>query len=135
MVVSLTAAGCLTLGSLGMAAAQSDSGPHTRHGSAGENATLTPKQVAGALPKLVGIVNGDRDIEISNRTPNPGRYKIVVRDSTKRHNWHLFGNGKSIKTTVRGEGRWVFRIRLTAGDYRVVCDPHADDMEFDLIVG
>jgi plastocyanin len=29
----------------------------------------------------------------------------------------------------------VFKLRLTAGSYRVVCDPHNDDMEFDLIVG
>ena len=79
-------------------------------------------------------MNDDRDIEISDRTPSPGRYRIVVRDSARRHNWHLYGNGKSIATTVRGTGRWVFKLRLTAGSYRVVCDPHNDDMEFDLIV-
>jgi plastocyanin len=106
---------------------------HTAHGRTGENPDLAPRRAA-KVPKLVGIVNGNRDIEISDRTPTPGRYKIVVRDSTRSHNWHLYGNGKSVYTTVRGTGRWVFKIRLTAGSYRVVCDPHNDDMEFDLIV-
>jgi hypothetical protein len=96
---------------------------------------LIPKRASGSLPKLVGIVNDNRDIEISDRTPRPGRYRIVVRDSANRHNWHLFGNGKSLATTVRATGRWVFKVRLTAGSYRVVCDPHSDDMEFDLVVG
>ena len=81
---------------------------HTLHGQTGENPDLVPRR-AGNLPKLVGIVNDNRDIEISDRTPQPGRYKIVVRDSTRSHNWHLYGNGKSISTTVRGTGRWVFR--------------------------
>jgi hypothetical protein len=103
-------------------------------GNSGENVNLRPTRTSGDLPKLVGIVNDARDIEISDRTPSPGRYKIVVRDSTRSPNWHLYGNGKSIATTVRGEGRWVFKIRLTAGEYRVVCDPHFDDMEFDLVV-
>jgi plastocyanin len=135
--VGIVAAGALVLGSIGMASA----GPtgsrshalHALHGQTGENLDLAPRR-AGGLPKLVGIVNDNRDIEISDRTPTPGRYKIVVRDSTRSHNWHLYGNGKSVSTTVRGTGRWVFKIRLAAGSYRVVCDPHNDDMEFDLIV-
>ena len=118
-----------------MASAESGHPDHTTAGHRGENLSLAKGNRAGTLPKLVGIVNDDRDIEISDRTPSPGRYRIVVRDSTVRHNWHLYGNGKSIATTVRGTGRWVFKLRLTAGNYRVVCDPHNDDMEFDLIVG
>ena len=82
-----------------------------------------------------GSSRGYRTFEISDRTPNPGRYRIVVRDTTSSHNWHLYGNGKSVKTTVRGTGRWVFKIRLTRGTYRVVCDPHNDEMEFNLVVG
>jgi hypothetical protein len=120
-----------------MASADSTHADHRAHGhgTIGENASLSRMgRSTQQLPKLVGIVNDDWDIEISDRTPTPGRYKIVVRDSTKRHNWHLYGNGKSISTGVRGTGRWVFRIRLSAGSYRVVCDPHNDAMEFDLIV-
>ncbi len=134
-VVAAIAAAGLVLGSIGMASAKSsDAHSHASLGQIGENSDLAPRRAGGSLPKLVGIVNDNRDIEISNRTPSPGRYKIVVRDSTRAHNWHLYGNGKSISTTVRGTGRWVFKIRLPAGGYRVVCDPHFDDMEFDLIV-
>lgn len=133
---SAVAAAGLVLGSIGMASAKSiDAHSHGSVGQIGENTDLLPERTRGNLPTLVGIVNDSRDIEISDRTPSPGRYKIVVRDSARAHNWHLYGNGKSISTTVRGTGRWVFRIRLTAGNYRVVCDPHNDDMEFDLIVG
>jgi len=145
LVVSFAAAGALVVGSIGMADAQSSHARsihtaahamgHTAHGSMGENPNLVPKRVTGRLPTLVGVVKGPRKFEISDRTPNPGRYKIVVRDTTSRHNWHLFGNGKSRATTVRGTDRWVFKIRLTAGNYRVVCDPHHDAMEFPVTVG
>jgi hypothetical protein len=120
-----------------MAHADSTHSHHAEHvqGRVGEDPSLAQMgRSTQRLPKLVGIVNDDWDIEISDRTPSPGRYKIVVRDSAKRHNWHLYGNGKSISTGVRGTGRWVFRVRLSAGSYRVVCDPHNDAMEFDLIV-
>ncbi len=133
--VAAVAAGALVVGSIGMASAGSNADhAHAVHGQVGQNADLVPQRARGTLPKLVGIVNDDRDIEISDRTPSPGRYKIVVRDSTRSHNWHLYGNGVSVYTKVRGTGRWVFEVRLTAGNYRVVCDPHNDDMEFDLIV-
>jgi hypothetical protein len=136
MPVCLLAAGSLVIGSMGLAGASPHRiSLHSAHGATGENPDLLAKRATGTLPKLVGIVNADRDLEISDRTPSPGRYKIVVRDSTTRHNWHLYGNGKSIATKVRAKGRWVFKIRLTAGNYRVVCDPHNDAMEFDLIVG
>ncbi len=134
--VTVVAASALALGSVGMASAgANDPHSHAMLGRTGENVDLAPQRTAGRLPKLVGIVNDNRDIEISDRTPGPGRYKIVVRDSAGSHNWHLYGNGRSISTTVRGTGRWVFKIRLPAGSYRVVCDPHNDAMEFDLIVG
>ncbi len=134
--VAAVATGALALGFVCMASAGSvDAHVHGAHGQVGENLDLAPQRFSGNLPKLVGIVNDDRDIEISDRTPSPGRYKIVVRDSTRSHNWHLYGNGKSIYTKVRGTGRSVFTIRLAAGNYRVVCDPHNDDREFDLIVG
>lgn len=135
IVVVCIATGAMALGCMGMATAEPVASHHAGHGDLGENVALAPRQTSLGLPKLVGIVNDNRDIEISDRTPSPGRYKIVVRDSAKRHNWHLYGNSKSRATTVRGTGRWVFKIRLTAGSYRVVCDPHSDDMEFDLIVG
>jgi plastocyanin len=136
LAVSAAAAATLILGSIGMAAAQtptSHSAGHT-HGIVGEDASLTQGPSEGGLPKLVGKVNDARDITLSDTTLAPGRYKIVVRDSTTSHNWHLFGNGQSRATSVVDTGRSVFRIRLTAGTYTVHCDRHPGSMTFDVHV-
>jgi len=85
---------------------------------------------AQQLPKLVGIVNDARDITISDTSLTKGRYKIVVRDSTKRHNWRIYGPGVEKSTSVRGTGRWVWRVDLRRGTYTVVCDPHPTSMTF-----
>lgn len=65
----------------------------------------------------------------------PGRYKIIIRDSTKRHDWHIFGNGVDKKMTVRGTGRWAWIVRLRSGSYTVVCDPPVKNMRFTVTVG
>jgi hypothetical protein len=136
LVVSVTAAGALIVGSIGMAAAQVPSAHAAHaHGVVGEDASLAPNRLAGALPKLVGKVNAARDITLSDTTLAVGRYKIVVRDTTTAHNWHLFGNGDSRSTSVPGTGRSVFRIRLTAGTYTVHCDQHPTTMTFPVQVG
>ena len=72
--VGVVAAGALALGSVGMASAgptgAQSHAAHALHGQTGENPDLAPRR-AGNLPKLVGIVNDNRDIEISDRTPTP----------------------------------------------------------------
>lgn len=83
-----------------------------------------------ALPRLRGKVDADRNLTLSRTNVASGRYRIVVRDSTRRHNWHIFGDGVDKATKVRGTGRWVWRVRLRDGRYTVVCDPHADTMRF-----
>ncbi|MFL6179245.1 MAG: hypothetical protein ACJ74E_05260 [Actinomycetes bacterium] len=136
IAVSVLAAGALIVGSIGMAAAQglSEHAAGHTHGLVGEDASLTPHRL-NALPKLVGKVNDARDITLSDTTPAPGKYKIVVNDSTIHHNWHLFGNGQSRKTSVSGTGRSVFRIKLQAGSYTVHCDIHQGTMTFPVQVG
>lgn len=137
VAVCVLAAGALIVGSIGMAAAQGPNGHAAghAHGVVGEDASLTPNQLDGALPKLVGKVNDARDITLSDTTPAPGKYKIVVNDSTVHHNWHLFGNGQSRSTSVSETGRSVFRIRLQAGSYTVHCDVHSGTMTFQVQVG
>ena len=136
VAVSVLAAGALIVGSIGMAAAQGSS-EHAAghvHGLVGEDGSLTPNRL-DALPKLVGKVNDARDITLSDTTLAPGRYKIVVNDSTTSHNWHLFGNGQERTTSVPGTGRSVFRIRLNSGSYTVHCDRHPGTMTFQVQVG
>ena len=79
---------------------------------------------ASTLPRLRGYVGGDGSITISKHRVPRGRYRIVVLDDTNHHNWHISGNYIDKETTVRGSGRWVWRVRLRKGTYSIVCDPH-----------
>ena len=57
-----------------------------------------------------------------------GRYRIVVRDRSAAHNFHLIGRGvnKTTRVGFRGTSRWT--VTLRRGTYRYVCDPHARGM-------
>jgi len=57
-----------------------------------------------------------------------GRYRIVVRDRSRIHNFHLRGPGVNKATTVRFRGTATWTVTLRRGTYRFVCDPHARRM-------
>ncbi len=58
-----------------------------------------------------------------------GTYTIVVRDRSRIHNFHLRGPGAVNKrTTVAFVGTRTWTVRLVAGTYRYICDPHATIM-------
>lgn len=57
-----------------------------------------------------------------------GRYRIVVRDRSVMHNFHLIGPGVNRKTTVRFRGTQTWTLTLRRGNYRYICDPHARQM-------
>jgi plastocyanin len=57
-----------------------------------------------------------------------GRYRIVVRDRSHLHNFHLRGPGVNKATTVRAHGTFTWTLTLRRGTYRYVCDPHARRM-------
>ena len=100
IAVSTVAVLALAAGSIGMAQAS----PHD-HGRLGEDTSLARSQGSIlSLTKLYGKVNDNRDMTLSDTTLAPGRYRIIIRDSTKRHNWHIFGNGVDKETSVRGTG-------------------------------
>jgi hypothetical protein len=151
VIVGTTATVALAVGTLGMAQANPQTGPNPSHGGManmkhglvgvdpGSEPALTKAEVDAASankgrPKLRGKVNNDRDLTIGMNPVPSGRYKLVIRDTTKRHNWHIFGNGLDKKTTVRGTGTWRWKVRLKDGSYTVVCDPHARNMRFTLHV-
>lgn len=58
-----------------------------------------------------------------------GRYRIVVRDRSALHNFHLLGPGVNKRTTARFRGTvtWTVTFRKTR-TYRFRCDPHAARM-------
>jgi plastocyanin len=57
-----------------------------------------------------------------------GRYRIVVRDRSVMHNFHLRGPGVNKRTTVGFRGSRTWTLTLRRGIYRFVCDPHARRM-------
>jgi plastocyanin len=59
-----------------------------------------------------------------------GRYRIVVRDRSAMHNFHLSGPGVNKRTTVRFRGTATWTVSFRKGrTYRFVCDPHAKRMK------
>ena len=59
-----------------------------------------------------------------------GRYRIVVRDRSTMHNFHLSGPGVNKRTTVRFRGSTTWTVTFRKGRaYRFVCDPHARRMK------
>lgn len=57
-----------------------------------------------------------------------GRYRIVVRDRSRRHNFRLSGPGLNRRTTVGYRGTTTWTVTLRRGTYRFVCDPHRGHM-------
>ena len=59
-----------------------------------------------------------------------GRYRIVVRDRSRMHNFHLSGPGVNKRTTVGFRGTTTWTVTFRKGrTYRFVCDPHARRMK------
>jgi plastocyanin len=54
-----------------------------------------------------------------------GRYRIVVRDRSAHHNFHLRGPGVNKRTAVGFRGNATWTVTLRRGRYSFVCDPHA----------
>ena len=64
-----------------------------------------------------------------------GDYTIEVQDYSKIHDFHLTGDGVDETTSVPGTGATTWRVSLSEGGYRYVCDPHAGTMNGTLTVG
>src|SRR5262245_9639549 len=58
-----------------------------------------------------------------------GKYKIVVKDLSNIHNFHLSGPGVNKKTGVGSQGTFTWTVTLKKGTYKFVCDPHASIMK------
>ena len=58
-----------------------------------------------------------------------GRYRIVVRDRSHMHNFHLTGPRVNKKTRVAAHGNVTWTLTLRRGAYRYVCDPHRTRMK------
>lgn len=84
---------------------------------------------AGA-PELHAYVGDPAKIVLTEagkpvRTLRAGTYTIVVRDASSDHDFHLKGPGVDERTSVSGKGMYTWKVRLSAGTYTFVCDPHS----------
>jgi hypothetical protein len=79
------------------------------------------------LPKaatLTARVNAAGKASLAPMSVKPGALRIVVRDDSRRYNFHLVGAGVNRKTTARFVGKTTWAVRLGAGVYRFGSDPH-----------
>ena len=58
-----------------------------------------------------------------------GTYVIKVSDKSGIHNFHLSGPGVNKKTSVGAQGSFTWKVTLTKGTYKYICDPHATLMK------
>jgi plastocyanin len=93
--------------------------PKRLTGTVGPGFSVSMRTAAGALARLVGA----------------GSYRITVRDRSRSHNFHLVGPGVNKKTGVGFRGTVTWTVRLRAGTYRFVCDPHKARMKGSFRVG
>lgn len=89
---------------------------------------------AAPLPRIRGYVGTDFTITVSKRRVPKGRYRLVVKDEGATHNWHIEGRGVDRQTTIDDTGKWVWKVRLRKGTYRIVCDAHPTQMNTSLKV-
>lgn len=83
---------------------------------------------------LTATVGPGRTISLRSGTSRvsrlkAGRYRIVVRDRSSAHNFHLRGPGVNKRTAVGFKGTATWTVTLRRGRYRFVCDPHAAVMK------
>jgi hypothetical protein len=81
-------------------------------------------------PRLIGTVgaNGAISLTMNGRrvvSLAAGRYTVVVRDRSRRHNFHLIGPGVNRRTAVARIGTFTWALTFRAGVHRFVSDPQA----------
>ena len=57
-----------------------------------------------------------------------GDYTVKVKDLSKIHNFHLTGTGVEEKTSVPEVAEATWTVKLEAGTYTFICDPHHKKM-------
>jgi plastocyanin len=58
-----------------------------------------------------------------------GSYTVKVKDESTKHDFHLTGPGVDQKTSVPETTEATWTVKLSAGTYTFVCDPHAATMK------
>src|SRR3954454_2678800 len=99
-------------GILAVVAPAANAAPPTLKGTVGPGFTITLTKGGKRVTKL-----------------KAGTYKVVVSDRADFHDFHLRGPGVNKSTSVEWKGTKTWTIKLRAGRYTYVCDPHASAMK------
>ena len=91
-------------------------------------ALAVPTFAATDRKTLTGTDGPGFTITMSKKIVKSGTYRIVIRDRSSIHNFHLTGPGVNKKTSVRGVGTSTWTVKLKKGTYKFVCDPHVSIM-------
>ncbi|HEV2591118.1 MAG TPA: plastocyanin/azurin family copper-binding protein [Gaiellaceae bacterium] len=96
-------------------------------------ALLVPAAYA-ATPTLKGVVGPGFTISLTKGTVKvsklkAGTYIFKISDKSGIHNFHLRGPGIDKKTAVGFQGSVTWKLKLKAGKYKYVCDPHSSFMK------
>jgi plastocyanin len=82
-----------------------------------------------AATTIAGSVGPGFTISMAKKPTKAGKVTLVVSDRSRIHNFHLRGPGVNVKTTVSGTGSKTFKVTLSKGTYRFLCDPHPTSMK------
>jgi Copper binding proteins, plastocyanin/azurin family len=98
-------------------------------------ALLGPVSPEAAPPKLIGTVGPGFTISLKTAvgkkvtTLERGTYAITVDDRSRMHDFRLRGPGvNKVLSSVAAMGTKTATVRLAAGRYQFVCQPHASAM-------
>jgi len=97
-------------------------------------ALVVVASASAATPTLTGVDGPGFTITLKKGTAKvtslkAGKYKIVIKDLSNIHNFHLSGPGLNKKTPVGAKGTFTWTVTLKKGTYKFVCDPHASIMK------
>lgn len=97
-------------------------------------AAIGPATAGAATPTLTGTVGPGFTIVLKGphggkvTSLKAGSYKVVIKDLSNIHNFHLTGPGFDKKTSVPSKGTTTWTVKLKKGTWKYVCDPHAQMM-------
>jgi plastocyanin len=97
-------------------------------------ALVVAASASAATPTLTGTDGPGFSISLKKGTTKvtslkAGKVKIVIKDLSSIHNFHLTGPGLNKKTGVSAKGTFTWTVTLKKGTYKFVCDPHAAIMK------
>jgi hypothetical protein len=97
-------------------------------------AVLAIPAALAATPTLVGTDGPGFTITLTKGGKKvsklkAGTYIFKIADKSTIHNFHLKGPGIDKKTSVGAKANSTWKLKLKAGKYTFVCDPHKSFMK------